>query len=109
MTLTELAQELEYLGYPVAYSHFVNTEKNPAPAPPFICYLVTDSDTFSADNKPIHESTNVDIELYAITKSLKIENEIKQILKENELSWSYAEVFVEDEGVFQCTFSITLK
>ena len=49
MTLTQLAQKLLALGYPVAYSHFKSIQ-----VPPFICYLVVDGDTFSADNKPIH-------------------------------------------------------
>lgn len=108
MTLPELAQKLLSIGYPVAYSHFINTEKNPAPAPPFICYLVVDGDTFSADNKPIHESNFIDIELYSTTKNLVAEGKIKVMLTENELSWSYDEQFIESEGVFKCTFSITL-
>lgn len=103
MTLTEFAQKLNGLGYPVAYSHFSTTK-----TPPFICYLVTDGDTFSADNKPLHESTNVDVELYVKNKSISIENQIKNLLTENELPWSYAETFIEAEGVFQCVFSITL-
>lgn len=108
MTLTQLALKLLELGYPVAYSHFVSTEKNPAPSPPFICYLVVDSDTFSADNKPIHEYSYVDIELYVKEKNLIAEGKIKVMLTENELSWSYDEQFIETEGVFKCTFSITL-
>lgn len=103
MNLTELDDALKTLGYPVAYSHFASSK-----TPPFICYLVTDSDTFTADNKPIHESINVDIELYAKNKSITIENQIKNLLTENELSWSYVETFIETEGVFQCVFSITL-
>ncbi|MEK3955372.1 hypothetical protein [Psychrobacillus sp. FSL K6-1464] len=108
MTLSQFALKLLDLGYPVAYSHFVNTEENPAPSPPFICYLVVDSDTFSADNKPIHESTLVDIELYSTTKNLVAEGKVKSMLTENELSWYYDEQFIETEGVFKCTFSITL-
>jgi hypothetical protein len=108
MTLTQLAEKLLSLGYPVAYSHFINTEENPAPSPPFICYLVVDGDTFSADNKPIHESSYLDIELYVKDKNLVAEGKIKDLLTENELSWSYDEQFIESEGVFKCTFSITL-
>lgn len=117
MTLTELVQLLKTIKrvvngveepIPIAYSHFIPTVENPMPSPPFICYLVTDSNTFAAGNKPVHESVNVDIELYVKTKSLSIENQIKNLLTENELPWSYTEVFVENEGVFQCTFSITL-
>lgn len=103
MTLTQLAQKLLTLGYPVAYSHFKSIQ-----APPFICYLVVDGDTFSADNKPIHESSFVDIELYVKEKNLVAEGKIKAMLIENELSWSYDEQFIESEGVFKCTFSITL-
>lgn len=103
MTLPELAQKLLTLGYPVAYSHFASTQ-----TPPFICYLVVDSDTFSADDKPIHESIDVDIELYVKSKSLAIENQIKDLLTENELSWTYNEIWLKDEGVFQCTFSIQI-
>ena len=103
MTLTQLAQKLLALGYPVTYSHFKSTQ-----VPPFICYLVVDGDTFSADNKPIHESTLVDIELYSTTKNLVAEGKIKAMLTENELSWSYEEQFIESEGVFKCTFTITL-
>ena len=103
MTLTQLAQKLLTLGYPVAYSHFKSVQ-----VPPFICYLVVDGDTFTADNKPIHESSFVDIELYVKEKNLVAEGKIKAMLIENELSWSYDEQFIESEGVFKCTFSITL-
>lgn len=108
MTLSELAQKLLSLDYPVAYSHFASTEENPPPQPPFICYLVVDGETFSADNMPIHESSFVDIELYVLTKNLTAEKKIKDLLKENELPWYYDEQFIESEGVFKCTFSITL-
>jgi len=103
MTLSQLAQKLLALGYPVAYSHFKSIQ-----VPPFICYLVVDGDTYSADNKPIHESSFVDIELYVKDKSLAAEGKIKVMLTENELSWDYDEQFIESEGVFKCTFSITL-
>lgn len=103
MKLSELAQRLNALGYPVAYSHFKSAQ-----APPFICYLVVDSDTFSADNTVLSESTYVDIELYVTNKDLTVEKKIKDMLKENELPWSYDEIFIKDEGVFKCTYSITL-
>lgn len=103
MTLLELYNALVSLGYPVAYSHFVEAQ-----TPPFICYVVTDTNPFSADNKPIHENVNVDIELYVKEKSLTIENQIKNLLTEKELPWIYNELFIDTEGVFQCTFSITL-
>lgn len=103
ITLDELAQNLKTLGYPVAYSHFKS-----AKTPPFICYLIEDGDTFSADNTVLSEITYVDIELYVANKDLVAEKQIKDMLKENKLPWDYDEIFIKDEGVFKCTFSITL-
>lgn len=103
MTLPELAQQLKTLGYPVAYSHFKSAQE-----PPFICYLVVDGDTFSADNTVLSKSTYVDIELYVVNKDLAAEKTIEDMLKENELPWSYDELFIRDEGVFKCTYSINL-
>jgi len=98
VTLAELAQKLLTLGYPVAYSHFKSVQ-----VPPFICYLVVDGDTFSADNTVLSKITYVDIELYVINKDLVTEKKIEDMLKENELPWAYDEIFIKDEGVFKCT------
>lgn len=104
MKLTELAQKLSELGYPVAYSHFLKVTPLP-----FICYLVTSSDVVTADDVAHYENIDVDIELYVKTKNLTAENKIKSMLKENELPYSYDEIFIQDEGVFKCTFSIQLN
>lgn len=102
LTLPQLAQKLNTI-YPTAYSHF----KSDQPLP-FICYLVVSGDTFAADNTVLTESTYVDIELYSATKNLEAEKKIKDMLKENELPWSYDEIYIADEGVFKCTFSTKL-
>ena len=103
MTLPELAQHLVKLGYPVAYSHFKSAQSLP-----FICYLVVEGDTFTADDTVFGESAYVDIELYSPTKNLAAEKKIKEMLKTNELPWDYNEVYIADEGFFKCTFSIKL-
>ena len=102
MTLQELAQKLNELGYPIAYSHFKEPQKLP-----FICYLVVDSDNFIADNKVYREILNVDIELYS-NKDFVAEEKIKKMLNDNELPYSYVEIYIKDEGVFKSTFSIQI-
>ena len=102
MTLAELAKKLSELGYPVAYSHFKKSQKLP-----FICYLVVDSNNFIADNKVYREILNVDIELYS-NKDFAAENKIKEMLNENELPYSYDEIYVNGEEVFKSTFSIQI-
>lgn len=103
MTLTELAKELTALGYPVAYSHFKKEQSLP-----FICYLVTEVDTFSADNRVISESTYVDIELYVEKKNPEAEQKIKSMLNNNELPYSYYEIYIKEQEVFKCTFTTKL-
>ena len=102
MTLIELAQKLNELGYPVAYSHFKKAQKLP-----FICYLVIDSDNFIADNKVYREILNVDIELYS-NKDFVAEEKIKKMLNDNELPYSFNEVYIKEEEVFKSTFSIQI-
>ena len=40
MNLIELKTILEATGYPVAYFHFVETENEPLPKPPFHCLFI---------------------------------------------------------------------
>lgn len=104
MTLPELAQKLKALGYPVAYSHFTSFT-----TPPFICYIDDGSNNFHADNKVFAERILINIELYTKTKDLTAEKKIKDMLNENEIPYKQSPtVFIESEGVFQCTFSVTL-
>ena len=102
MTLAELAQKLNGLGYPIAYSHFKEPQKLP-----FICYLVVEGETITADDTIYEEILNVDIELYS-DKDFEAENKIKNMLKENELPYSYDEIYIKDEEVFKSTFSIQI-
>lgn len=104
MTLPELAQKLNAL-YPTRYSHFNSSQETP-----FICYLDDGSDNFFADNKVYVEGTLVNIELYTKTKDLAAEKKIKDMLNENEIPYDKAPtIFIESEGVYLCTFSITLN
>ncbi|MDM5333434.1 hypothetical protein QUF56_09365 [Ureibacillus composti] len=103
MILQELAEKLNAL-YPTRYSHFTSAQE-----PPFICYLDDGSDNFYADNKVLVERTFVNIELYTKTKDLTAEKKIKGMLNDYKIPFQKSPtIFIESEGVFQCTFSITL-
>lgn len=103
MTLTELAQALNKI-YPTRFSHFTSRQE-----PPFICYIDTNYENTSADNKVIVEGSYIDIELYTKTKDLAAERKIKSFLNENELPYTQSPtIWIESEGFFQCIFSIKL-
>lgn len=108
MNLIELKTILEATGYPVAYSHFVESENDPVPAPPFICYLVVYSSNFSADNSMYYPIQNVQIELYTDHKDLEAESKLEAVLNENEIPFATTETFIESESLFQKIYEMRL-
>ena len=103
MTLVELKKLLDATGYPVAYSHF-----NEAKEAPYICYLVTYSPNFKADNKTYHKIDSIDIELYTDKKDLQAELIVEGILDENEIPYDSDEDFIESEKLFRKIYEVRL-
>lgn len=104
MTLAELAQKLVSLGYPVAYDHFNSTQTLP-----FIVYLNPSDNTYSADNKVIHKTKNIDVEVYTKNKDLALEAKIEKLFDDNEIYYDDPdEVFIQSENVFKRTYYITI-
>lgn len=103
MKLPELKKLLDATGYPVAYSHF--KEAKPVP---YICYLVTFSPNFHADNNTYHKINAVDIELYTDKKDLAAEAVLETILDEHEIPYESDETFIESEQLFQKIYEVRL-
>lgn len=108
MSLIELYKLLKATGLPVAYSHFKVSESNPAPVPPFITYVETETSNFIADNKTYHEISAVDIELYTSKKDLETEALIKKLLDEANIPFQKNEIYVESQEVFKITYEVEL-
>lgn len=75
--MDDLVKLLEETGIPFAYDHFAEGE---SPDPPFICYLLPQSDNFSADGKVYLKVSNVNIELYTDSKDLAVEQKLETVL-----------------------------
>src|SRR4051794_1454196 len=101
MKLDELKIILEATGFPVAYSHFSETDNVALPQPPFITYLVIASAHSYADNKVYKENEVVQIELYTDRKDLAAEAKVEAVLNENELPYATNETFIDAEKLFQ--------
>ncbi|MGE7545066.1 hypothetical protein [Sporosarcina newyorkensis] len=103
MTLVELKKLLDATGFPVAYSHF----KKAVPTP-YICYLVTYSPNFHADNRTYQKINAIDIELYTDIKDPQSESIIESILDENEIPYDSIETYIESEQLFQKIYEVRL-
>lgn len=108
MTLDELATILQATGFPVAYSHFIETETSPLPEPPFICYLTNYSSHLYADNTVYKSNENVQIELYTNKKDIAAESKVQDLLNENELPYDTIETYIDSEQLFQKIYEVRL-
>ena len=75
--MDDLVKMMEETGLPFAYDHF---EEGEAAEPPFVCYLLPQSNHFSADGKVYLKITEVHIELYTDCKDLSAEQKVEAVL-----------------------------
>lgn len=108
MNLVELKKILEAAGFPVAYSHFTKTTTKPIPDPPYICYLVSHSSNFIADNKVYQKIDNVQVELYTNKKDLAAEEKLEEVFEQNEIPYETTEIFIESEQLFQKLYEVRM-
>ena len=108
MTLSELYNVLTAAGFPVAYSHFTASPKNPLPKPPYITYYVSGSANFNADNAVYKKIDDVQIDLYTKSKDLAAETKLEEVLTDNEIPFESYESYIESEKLYQKTYEVRL-
>lgn len=101
-----LISMLEDMGFPYAYDHFAEGE---SPDPPFICYLLPESDNFSADGKVYQRIDNVRIELYTDRKDLSAEESVEGVLDDNNIFYEKSEVWIDSEKLYEVMFRFSMK
>ncbi|HGA3942520.1 TPA: hypothetical protein ACGWW8_002265, partial [Streptococcus agalactiae] len=102
MRFEELFRVLKATKLPVAYHHF---EEGHSPSPPFMVYLVTDSDNLGADNWTYHKRLNVQIELYTTKKDLATEKTVESVLDAHRLYFDKVETYITSEKLYQTIYS----
>lgn len=99
---------LAQVNIPVAYSHFVKSENNPMPQPPFMVYLEEDSNNFGADNKVWKKYLNYRIELYTDEKDLALESKFEDLLDEFGTYYETSEVYITSQQLYVKNYFITI-
>ena len=97
---------LEETGIPFAYDHFAEGE---SPDPPFICYLLPQSDNFSADGKVYLKVSSVNIELYTDNKDLAVEQKLEAVLDTHGIFYDKTEVWIESEKLYEVLYSFEMQ
>ncbi len=104
--MDDLVKLLEETGIPFAYDHFAEGE---SPDPPFICYLLPQSDNFSADGKVYLKVSSVNIELYTGSKDLAVEQKLEAVLDIQGIFYDKTEVWIESEKLYEVLYSFELE
>lgn len=104
--MDKLFEIIKTTGIPFAYDHFAEGE---APEPPFICYLLPDSDNFAADGKVYFKANEVHIELYTDTKDLSVEQQVEAVLDKHGIFYDRSEVWIESEKLYEVLYSFEME
>ena len=104
--MDKLLKIIKAMGIPFAYDHFAEGE---AVDPPFICYLLPESDNFSADGKVYFKANEVHIELYTDTKDLSVEQKVEAVLDEHGIYYDRSEVWIESEKLYEVLYTFEME
>ena len=104
--MEELLQILSETQIPFAYHHFAEGE---SPEPPFICYLLPESNNFSADGKVYYKINEVHIELYTDLKDLAVERQLEDVLDEHGIFYNKSETWIESEKLYEVLYTFEME
>lgn len=104
--MDKLLEIIKAMGIPFAYDHFAEGE---AVDPPFICYLLPDSDNFAADGRVYFKANEVHIELYTDTKDLSVEQQVEAVLDEHGIYYDRSEVWIESEKLYEVLYTFEME
>ena len=104
--MDKLLDILKSTGFPYAYDHFAEGE---APDPPFVCYLLSGSDNFSADGKVYYRISEVRVELYTDFKALASEQKIEDALDAAGIFYNKTETWIDSEKLYEVLYSFEME
>jgi hypothetical protein len=102
MTYKEVAQMVDDIGLPFAYDHFPTGQ---GPDPPFICFYLSGSDDFNADDTNYQKIRPLVLELYTDNKDFPLEETVETALNGAGLVFSREETYIDAERLYMVTFT----
>lgn len=102
MTYAQVYNLVNSIGLPSAYYQF---QAGTVEAPPFICYLFTDSADFNADNTNYSKIRPLRIELYTDYKDFDLEATVERVLDAAGLTYTREEGALDSERMYMVAYS----
>ena len=97
---------MEEIGLPYAYHHFAEGE---SPDPPFICFLASGSNNFSADGRVLYKIDDIHIELYTDKKNPGLECSVETVLDRHGIFYQKTEVWIDSEKLYEVLYQFEME
>jgi len=104
--MDDLVKLMTETGIPFAYDHFAEGE---SPEPPFICYLLPESDNFAADGIAYCKISRVHIELYTDKKDPEMEKRAEAVLSGHGIFYHKTEVWIDSEKLYEVLYQFEME
>lgn len=104
--MDRLLEILDEIGIPYAYDHFAESE---SPEPPFMVYLLPESNHFSADGCAYFKVNAVHLEVYTDRKDLEIEEKVEAVLDLHGIFYDRTEVWIASEHLYEVLYSFEME
>jgi len=104
--MEEILKIINEMGVPFAYDHFAEGE---SPDPPFICYLMPNSDNFAADGVVYFKINEVHIELYTDEKTPALENSVETVMDSHGIFYNKTETWIESEKLYEVLYIFEME
>ena len=102
-TLNTIIERVKALNIPIAHNEFVATKQNPAPQPPFICWLSSEKQRGSDEKNRIKE-INGSLELYTD----RVADPLKEALIETKILYDIpfqkSQALIREENMVQTAY-----
>lgn len=103
LTSERLKQLLEAYEVPAVYSHSASPIE-----PPYIAWLVPQTNNFDADNTVYQVLESFQIELYSRVNVLQEERKLEKYLTENGILWDKtSETWIDEEKVMMTIYEVS--
>lgn len=102
MTLANFYDLLTTTNLPTTYEAWATDDQ--VPPMPFICYRLTDTNNFGADNKVQQVINHIEVTLWTKGKDLTAEASVEQAL--SGLFWQKAEEYVEGDQAYAIIYDV---
>ncbi len=104
--MDKLLKVIKDIDLPFAYDHFAEGE---SPSPPFLIYLLPNTNHFGADSKVYYKINKVNIEIYTDKKDIDLEKRVETVLDRYSIFYEKSEVWIDSEKLYEVLYTFEME